>query len=132
MIYENEDHYHTLVCVCVGVYVSVFIIVITKQYFWFHACVGGIIFQRQSSSASRISLSLSHYLSLSPIIPGSFSKLHPVTIQSWCKFFFWSDNTSVSMCRSPEDNIAYDFVFTSPTVPYMSCLSYLDDLWDGR
>ena len=46
--------------------------------------------------------------------------------------FCWLVNTGVSMCRSPLKNIVYDFVLTSAVLPNMSCLSYLDGLWDGR
>ena len=44
----------------------------------------------------------------------------------------WSANTGVSMCRSPSENVTYEFVLTSPAVPHMSCSSYFYGLWDGR
>ena len=31
-----------------------------------------------------------------------------------------------------EDNVTYEFIFAFPAVFPMSCLSYLDGLWDGR
>ena len=43
-----------------------------------------------------------------------------------------SANTGVSMWRSPQENFTYEFNPVSPAVPSMSCLSYLDGLWDGR
>ena len=33
------------------------------------------------------------------------------------------------MYRSPYENIAYESLLTSPTMPSMSCSSYLDGLW---
>ena len=40
--------------------------------------------------------------------------------------------TGVSMHWSPQKNFVYEFIPTSPAVPTMPCLSYLDNLWDGR
>ena len=44
----------------------------------------------------------------------------------------WSANTSVSMCRSPYENVTCQFDLISPIVPSISCSSYLDCLWVGR
>ena len=44
----------------------------------------------------------------------------------------WSNNTGMSMCKSPWKNVAHEFVFDSLTMLYMSCLSYLNGLWGGR
>ena len=44
----------------------------------------------------------------------------------------WSTNTSVFMCKSPSENIAYELVPTFPAVVSMSCSSHLVALWDGR
>ena len=61
-------------------------------------------------------------------------------VQSWCKFLiagqhwyrvdvsFWLlVNTGVSMCRSPQVNISYEFILIS--LP--ACFAHLS-LWDGR
>ena len=32
-------------------------------------------------------------------------------------FFFWSTNTAVSICKSPNEKVAYQFVITAPVVP---------------
>ena len=39
---------------------------------------------------------------------------------------YWSANASVFICRSSQENVAYEFVLTSPAVPNMSCSSYLE------
>ena len=44
--------------------------------------------------------------------------------------FCWSTNTGMSMRRSPLENVAYVFVFTSTTAPSTSCSFYFDGLWD--
>ena len=43
-----------------------------------------------------------------------------------------SANTCTSVCRSSSDNFAYEFIFASPAVLCMSCLSHLNGLWDRR
>ena len=45
---------------------------------------------------------------------------------------YWLASTVVSICRSPWENVAYEFIFTSSAVSCMSCSSYLDSSWDGR
>ena len=45
---------------------------------------------------------------------------------------YCSANTSMSMHRSPLENIAHQFVFTSLAVSNIYCLYYLDCLPDGR
>ena len=47
-------------------------------------------------------------------------------------FFFWSDKTKVSIYRRPEENIAYELVFTPPAVSILSSIRFLDDLLDWR
>ena len=37
----------------------------------------------------------------------------------------------LTMCRSPQENTAYEFVLTSPAVHNMFGLFYLDGLWGG-
>ena len=43
----------------------------------------------------------------------------------------WSPNTCSSVWRSPLENVAYEFIFTSSTVSRMLCWSYLDGFRDG-
>ena len=45
--------------------------------------------------------------------------------------FCWSTNTGVSICRSPWENVAYDFILISPAASWMFCTSYLGSFWDG-
>ena len=72
------------------------------------------------------------YLSkLSTILDRSF-RLHPVFTQLMYISHCLSANTVVSMYRSSQGNIDYELALTSPAVPFMSSLSYLDDLWDER
>ena len=42
----------------------------------------------------------------------------------------WSANIGTSICRSPKENTAHEFILASPTVHRMSCSSYLSGLWD--
>ena len=44
----------------------------------------------------------------------------------------WSAITGVSICRSPSENVSYEFVLTSPVVLSMSRSSYFKGLWDER
>ena len=46
--------------------------------------------------------------------------------------FSYSANTRVSSCKSPLENITYEFVLTSLKVSSMSCSSYVVGLLDGR
>ena len=41
-----------------------------------------------------------------------------------------SINTGVSPRGSPSENVVYELVFTSPEIPSVFWLSYLDSLWD--
>ena len=61
------------------------------------------------------SLTLSHHPSLSDIALSKSSRRHPVSTQS-----------------CPSENITNKFVLISPVVPCMSCLTYLDGLWNRR
>ena len=63
---------------------------------------------------ARSFLILSCHPSLSYIAPGRSSKLNPVSAHSRLA------NTGTFMCRSPYENVAYGFVFTSPAVSKMS------------
>ena len=76
--------------------------------------------------STRISLGLSHHLSLSFITPGRSSRLHPVSAHS-C----WSSNLCSSISRGPQEYIAYEFVFCSPAVFRMPGLSNLDSFVMG-
>ena len=73
-----------------------------------------------------LSLSLSIYLS---IVSDRSSRVHPVSVQKISSS--WSFNTYTSVWRGSEKHVAYELVFTSPTVSRMSCSSNLDFL-DGR
>ena len=44
----------------------------------------------------------------------------------------WLANTRVSVCGSSQKNFANEFFLASSAVPNISCLSYLDGLWDAR
>ena len=46
--------------------------------------------------------------------------------------FYWLENTGVSLCSSPLENVAYEFVLTSPVVPSIRCSSFLESFRDGR
>ena len=65
--------------------------------------------------------------SLSPSFLGCILCQHRSDV-SFCR----SVNTSMLMCRDPLENVIHEFVLTSPAVPCMSCLYYLNDLWGGR
>ena len=43
----------------------------------------------------------------------------------------WSSNLCSSMCRGPQEYIAYEFILTSPAVSHMSDSSNLDSFRDG-
>ena len=83
-----------------------------------------------NSLSLSLSLPLSLSLSLNPF-------LFPSLLQSAfkcphradeCKSWQVGQHCFVPMCGSPQDNLAYEFVPTSPAVLSMSCLSYLDGL----
>ena len=67
-----------------------------------------------------ISLNLSRYPSLSSIATGRSSCLHPVSAQS-CS----------SMCRGPQEYVAYEFIPISPVVSHMSGSSNFDSFVMG-
>ena len=46
--------------------------------------------------------------------------------------FCWLANSGVSIAKSPWDDITNEFVLTSLAEPNISCLFYLNGLWDGR
>ena len=80
-----------------------------------------------------LSLSPSLSLSLNPFLfPSLLQSAFSVRTELMNVSLGRLANTVLSMCGSPQDNLAYEFVPTSPAVPSMSCLSYLDGLWDGR
>ena len=76
-------------------------------------------------------VSLSPQPSLSAIFLGKSYKLHPVPAQDININLCWSANTGVSMCSSPLENIADEFIITSPAVPgmvsspYLNCFIYI-------
>ena len=77
-----------------------------------------------------LSLSLTHTHTHTPFImlgplPG-IQCLHIANVWS----FGWSTNAGVSMCRSPEENVPYEFILTSAAASSISC-SFLDNLWNG-
>ena len=72
---------------------------------------------------ARINMTLGHHSLLSSIAPVRFSRLHRVSIGSRC----CRPNPCSSVWRGPHENIAYEFVLTSPAV---SCMSYLSNV-DG-
>ena len=55
-----------------------------------------------------------------------------VCIELMTVSFCWLTNTGVSICRSPPENVAYEFILTSLVVPSTFCSFYLSGLWDGR
>ena len=73
---------------------------------------------------------LSHYSSLSSIALSRSPRQHPVSERWWYQSFFIGKNCCVYV--GPSENVAYEFVFASPAVPYMFCASYLDTWLDGR
>ena len=56
------------------------------------------------------------HLSLSVIAPGKSSKLHQGIHTQMMNLFFAAQLTLVSICKSPEENIAYEFVFSAQHV----------------
>ena len=44
--------------------------------------------------------------------------------------FCWMANVGLSVCRSLLATVAYEFALNYLSVPGISCLSYLDGLWD--
>ena len=44
----------------------------------------------------------------------------------------WLAHTCTSEWRGPLENIAYEFILTSPAGSCMSCSSYMDGIRDGR
>ena len=46
--------------------------------------------------------------------------------------FCWSANIGASMHETPQEIVAYEFVTTAPTLPRLSCLSFLDVSWNKR
>ena len=77
-------------------------------------------------------LTLSYHLSLSTITLVKSFKQHPVSTELMKVSFCWLTNTGLSMYKSIEENIVYEFVLTSPAVPSMSCSSYLDGEMGGK
>ena len=74
------------------------------------------------------------FLSLSVPIFHCFWLIHKTAscLRTEYVSFCWSANTGVSMCRSTLNNVAYEFDHVSSVVLSMSCLSYLNDLYDRR
>ena len=70
--------------------------------------------------------------SLSSIIPVWSSKLHLVYIQSCCRYILAGQPTLECPCVEVHWQMWHEFVFASPAVSCMSCLSYLDGFSDGR
>ena len=81
---------------------------------------------------SCLSIYLSIYLSISAVDRGRCTRCHPFIRQGMNVNFCWSVSSGESMCRSPGENVAYVLVHTFPVMPNTSCLSYLDDLCDGK
>ena len=79
-----------------------------------------------------LSLSLSFHPSLSFIALGRSSKLHPVSAQIWWLQVFAGHLTLVCLYSSPRENVASEFVLTSPAVSSIYCSSYLNDLCNRR
>ena len=46
--------------------------------------------------------------------------------------FYWSGNTGVSVDRSPQENVTYEFIPSFLVVHRMSCSFYFYDLCDGK
>ena len=64
---------------------------------------------------------------------GRSSRLHPVSVQIFLQISCcWSANTCASVLRGPLKNVAQNFVLTFPTVPRISCSSYLHGFRDER
>ena len=80
---------------------------------------------------SQIPLTLSCYLSLSIIALCKSSGWHPVFVQM-INISFCRSAKDVFMFRSPLKNVTYEFIFTTPSMPSMSCSSYLDGLSDRK
>ena len=76
--------------------------------------------------SSRISLTLSHYPSLSSIVPGRSSALHPVSVG-----FSWSSCLCSSILRGLQEYITYKFLHTSPAGFRMSGSSNLGSFHNG-
>ena len=73
-----------------------------------------------------ILLTLSRHSSLSPIAYGRFSRLHPLSVQSCCRYFIAGRSTPFMGFTGD----VYDVVLTSPAVSRISCLSDLDSFRD--
>ena len=46
--------------------------------------------------------------------------------------FYWPTSPGMSMNTSPQENVVYEFSFTSTAMPSMFCSSYLNSLCDRR
>ena len=105
-------------------------------YFWeimdnkvrWAICFFNIILKKYQTLRALIPLSQPHHRSPPVITLGRSSRWHSVTTDTWWILVF----AGISMCRSPQENIAYEFVLASTAVSSMTYLSYLDSLWDGR
>ena len=85
----------------------------------------------RSDSMDSLSLSLSLSLFIQSYRPSPFisslaaSCVHTEQMNvNFCSL----TNTGVSMCSNPSENIAYEFILTSPTFPIMSSSSYSNGL----
>ena len=66
----------------VYIYIYIYIYANTYMHIYIYICGGGIY--HHVAPPARISLTLSHYLSLLFIALSRFSRLHPVSAQSFC------------------------------------------------
>ena len=71
-------------------------------------------------------------LFLSPFVSiGKSSRLHSVYAQNWSKPVLAGQPTLAPWCVGVHKKM-FEFVLASPAVLRVSCLSYLDDLWDEK
>ena len=68
---------------------------------------------------AQISLSLSHHLSLSSITFGWSSRLHPVSVQSCCKFFLITQHLHVCVKGSIGKRCLWVYPYFSSCVPHI-------------
>ena len=97
-----------------------------KYHYWIIWGIVIVISSLSSHVNSTESLDpLSLHLSRSFITPGKFTRLHPLSSQSWCMLVFAGQP---AMVESESIRKCYEFVPTSQAVLSMSCSTYLDGL----
>ena len=95
----------------------IFLFFISGSPVLFHFLQTGWYHHHHVVSLAQISLTLYYHLSLSSIASGGSSRLHPVSVQSCCRYVLIDCPTPTHSCEGrPLENVSYEFVRTSRAV----------------